>query len=358
MLSRGRKFLLSAAACTLATSLALVGNSAIASADPVSAAAGAAAGQTVASARATLDALDEQVGQLEEQYKQAQVVQEASAKRAAALQADVTAQTARVDALHKQAAGFARAAFQSAGVDQTTQLFVSGDPESFMKQISTASKVDENMNDLLVRYQSEQANLVDLKRAADAEAAKATEAVQAMAKATEQAKAKLADQQALLSQLSAEQRAAVEADTAVTTNAAAAAAAAPAGAASTSTMSGGTAAGQKAAAYAIAHVGSRYVWGAAGPSAFDCSGLMLAAYATAGISIEHSAIGLSRSYRPVARGDLQTGDLVFWYRPIHHVGMYVGNGMVVHARNPRVGVVMQSLDSYGAPYSGAVRVTG
>ena len=65
MLSRGRKFLLSAAACTLATSLALVGNSAIASADPVSAAAGAAAGQTVASARATLDALDEQVGQLD-----------------------------------------------------------------------------------------------------------------------------------------------------------------------------------------------------------------------------------------------------------------------------------------------------
>jgi cell wall-associated NlpC family hydrolase len=118
---------------------------------------------------------------------------------------------------------------------------------------------------------------------------------------------------------------------------------------------------RQAVAYALAQVGDSYVWGAEGPSAFDCSGLMVAAYRSAGVSITHSAIGLSRTGRSVSKSNLQPGDLIFWYSPVHHVGIYVGGGMMVHARNVRVGVVKQSVDSYirqGAPYSGAVRIVG
>lgn len=351
MLSRGRKYLLSAAVSTLSVSVMLAGSPFVANATPT--------GDQVAAASAKLTQLEAEVSQLEEQFAQAKVAQEAAQKRANALQVDVAAQQVKVQALRQQAAVIARVSFQDSGIDATTQLFVSGDPENFLQQISTVVKVDENMNDLLQRFQAEQANLADLKRAADAEAAKADAGVKAMATATDQAKAKVGEQQAVLANLSNEQRAAAlaAADTAGTDNAAAAKAVSsvPAG---SQVSGGGSAIGRAAAAYALAHVGASYVWGATGPNAFDCSGLMLAAYASAGMSIDHSSIGLSRTGRPVSRDQLQPGDLIFYYSPIHHVAMYVGNGMMVHARNPRNGVVYQSVASYPAPYSGAVRLVG
>lgn len=78
-------------------------------------------------------------------------------------------------------------------------------------------------------------------------------------------------------------------------------------------------------------LGSAYVWGATGPTTFDCSGLMQWAYKQAGVSLPRSSRQQSTFGAPVARSQLQPGDLVFYYSPVSHVGMYVGNGMMVHA---------------------------
>ena len=85
---------------------------------------------------------------------------------------------------------------------------------------------------------------------------------------------------------------------------------------------------------ALDQVGDAYVYGAAGPDAFDCSGLTMYAWAAAGVSLSHSSSIQSGQGLPVSVSDVQPGDLVFYYSPVSHVGMYIGNGMIVHAPNP------------------------
>jgi cell wall-associated NlpC family hydrolase len=92
-----------------------------------------------------------------------------------------------------------------------------------------------------------------------------------------------------------------------------------------------TAAAQTAVNTALAQLGKPYVWGAAGPGSYDCSGLVLAAYRAAGISLPHSSSMQSTMGRPVAANALQPGDLVFFYSPVSHVAMYIGNGQIVQA---------------------------
>ena len=111
--------------------------------------------------------------------------------------------------------------------------------------------------------------------------------------------------------------------------------------------------GGPAVAYAKAQVGKSYVWGAAGPNSFDCSGLTMAAYAQAGISLPHNSSAQYNSSPKISESELQPGDLVFYYSPISHVGIYIGNGQVVNALNPGSGVQVSGL--HDMPYVGAVR---
>jgi cell wall-associated NlpC family hydrolase len=85
-------------------------------------------------------------------------------------------------------------------------------------------------------------------------------------------------------------------------------------------------------AYAKAQLGKPYVWAAAGPNGFDCSGLVMASYARAGIKLPHQTGGLIGRGRSVSRAQLQPGDLVF--PSSGHVGIYLGDGMMIHAPHP------------------------
>ena len=109
--------------------------------------------------------------------------------------------------------------------------------------------------------------------------------------------------------------------------------------------------------YALAQVGKKYVWGAAGPDAFDCSGLTMASWAKAGVSFDHFS-GLQYSeLTKVSRSQIKPGDLLFFYSVDEHVGMYIGGGQFVHASNPRRGIRIDSLDSdwYSRNFVAAVR---
>jgi cell wall-associated NlpC family hydrolase len=116
-----------------------------------------------------------------------------------------------------------------------------------------------------------------------------------------------------------------------------------------------TAAAQTAVDTAMAQLGDPYVWAGAGPDTFDCSGLTQYAYAAAGIYLPHSSNMQSTVGTAVAYADLQPGDLVFFYSPVSHVGMYIGNGQMVHA--PHTGDVVRVVDLVYMPdYAGARRI--
>lgn len=178
------------------------------------------------------------------------------------------------------------------------------------------------------------------------------------------AEAKLAEQQELADELGeaydrwvAEQNAAAEA--------AAAAAASPTG---NSTGSGGgsgsgydppdvSGAAGIAINYAYGALGSTYVWGSAGPSTYDCSGLTSAAWAAAGVSIPHSASSQWSSLPRVNLSDVQPGDIIYYGNYGPHVALYVGGGQIIHARHPGPGgeVQLDGMYAYDDPW-GAVRV--
>jgi len=132
---------------------------------------------------------------------------------------------------------------------------------------------------------------------------------------------------------------------------------APAAAPAPAPVAAGSSAAQTAVNTALAQVGKPYVWGAAGPGSFDCSGLTQYAYKAAGVSLPHSSSMQSGMGTPVARSALQPGDLVFFYSPVSHVGMYIGNGQMVHASTAGEPVKVVALDSM-PDYNSARRIVG
>ncbi|MTD59503.1 C40 family peptidase, partial [Amycolatopsis pithecellobii] len=112
-------------------------------------------------------------------------------------------------------------------------------------------------------------------------------------------------------------------------------------------------AAQQAVNVALSKLGSNYVWGATGPSTFDCSGLTLFSYGKAGISLPRTAASQQGVGMAVSRSQLQPGDLVFFGSPAHHVGIYLGDGKMVHA--PDTGDVVK-ISPLQNDYSGARRV--
>ena len=158
------------------------------------------------------------------------------------------------------------------------------------------------------------------------------------------------DQQASLARDLEQQRAeylrALAAQRAALEQAQAAAAAPPAPAPLVAPPVNGTAASVAVSA-AYSAIGAEYVWGSAGPTTFDCSGLTSWAWAQAGVSIPHSSSGQYSSLPHVALSDVQPGDLIFYFSPISHVAIYVGGGTIIHARHPGPGGQVQTSSMYG-----------
>ncbi|MFI5613497.1 NlpC/P60 family protein [Amycolatopsis sp. NPDC051903] len=129
-----------------------------------------------------------------------------------------------------------------------------------------------------------------------------------------------------------------------------ASAAAPAPASATAQAGKGAA----ALGRALTQRGKPYVWGAAGPNAYDCSGLVVWAFKQVGVSLPHSSRLQSTIGTPVSRAALQPGDLVFFYTPVSHVGIYAGGGNVLHASQPGQPVKISPLSAM--PFHNARRI--
>lgn len=107
----------------------------------------------------------------------------------------------------------------------------------------------------------------------------------------------------------------------------------------------GSAAGAVALRAALTRLGDPYVWAAAGPHAFDCSGLVVWSFQQAGLALPHSSQALAAGGQPVSRERMQPGDVVTYYDDASHVGLYVGHGKIVHASTYGVPVAVAPVDN-------------
>ena len=110
----------------------------------------------------------------------------------------------------------------------------------------------------------------------------------------------------------------------------------------------------QAARWAMTQQLKPYIWGAEGPHGYDCSGLVMWAYAKVGIRLPHYTGSQWTAGRQIPRDQLRPGDLVFFYSDLHHVGIYIGGGLMVHA--PRTGDVVRVASINNRPFAGAVRI--
>jgi len=339
---------------------------------------------TVPEARNLIKQLQTNAAGIDQQYTDVKEQIKAGRAQLRLKRADVQAQTQKVERLKLQVGQIALAQFQNRNLDTAARLFVTTDTEGFLSQISTVQKVSENQNSALQDYQQAQANLAALQHSAETDLAalgekekqiksltaasdkKLDQAKQVLAKLTADQQKQLAEaEKKATAKANAEARAATKApaktnaDSRATTKAPAKAnaedrrAATKAPRDSTRSSVTGTSKGAKALAYAKAQLGEPYARSGAGPSSWDCSGLTMMAWGSVGVSLPHSSRQQFSRGRSVAKSDLQLGDLVFFYSDISHVGLYAGNGQVIHA--PRPGKSVEYIKMSYMPYAGARR---
>lgn len=264
----------------------------------------------------------------------------------------------------------ARAAYTSGGLDTSLQLLLSEDPNEFLAQSAALDAVQRGQAAALRKTATARLRLAQSEAAVLDKEARAKDLRDRMKEAKDEADDRYADAQKILNNLEEEQRQRLERLAREEREAARAAAAAAAAQLSASSGGGSSSAGggftgsgraAKAVQYALAQVGDRYVAAAAGPSAFDCSGLTMTAWRQAGVSLPHYSRSQYSVTRRIPLSQAQPGDLVFYFgNGARHVGLYIGNGKMVHAANPRSGVLVSNILGpwYSSRFSGIGRVVG
>jgi cell wall-associated NlpC family hydrolase len=327
---------------------------------------------TIDQVKTQLDSLYQQAADANEAYNAAKDAEDKLQHQVDGINRDMSAEQAAMAQTQSRLGGLAAAQYRNANVDPTLQLMLQADPSSMLTMSATVGRVTENSAETLKLLAQQKADL----------AAKAKEAADKMAlldRNTKDAEAKkkqfdgdVAKAQALLNSLQAQQRAALEAqrerEQAAAVAAANAAAAKQAAASSSSSSSsssgssgssgstgstsgGGSGSGSAptvsipsvsgraaaAVAFAKAQLGKPYIFGATGPGGYDCSGLTQAAWKAAGVSIPRTATAQMQGLSAIPASAAQPGDLVFFYGNssyVNHVGLYIGNGLVLHAPRP------------------------
>ena len=277
----------------------------------------------------------------------------ASTARVNALKAAIAKQQGQVDTVKRQIGSLAVAGYQTSGMSTTAQLRLSPNPDQFLSQASTAQAFAGQQDTALRRYQQAEGKLTDLQASEQTELS-ALQAVQAQQDTLkEQLQTNLNAAQKVLDKLSDTDRKRIAQENAD---------AAEKARQQRPTRSGDRvdnlpvpASGRAGTAVqaALSQLGDPYVWGADGPSSYDCSGLMMYAWGKAGVSLSHSSKAQASEGRRVSKSQLMPGDLVFYYSPISHVAMYIGGGRIVHAPRPGKSVEIAPMDEM--PYNTAVR---
>ncbi|WKV72287.1 NlpC/P60 family protein [Streptomyces sp. PCS3-D2] len=302
---------------------------------------------TPAQIKTEVDRLYEEAEAANERYNGAKEQADEAEKALTDLRDEAARKADQLNTARGALGTLAASQYRSGSLGTAVRLALADDPQEYLAQASFISRAgDRNAAGIAavrrkldeVSQLREQASgrLSDLRSRQDELAAHKAEAEQ-----------KLAAARRLLARLTAEERAAYEAPAPGT----AAAPSGPATAAPPPPADGSRAA--RAVSFARSAIGKPYVWGATGPGSFDCSGLTQAAWRSAGVSLPRTTYTQINAGRRVSRDQLAPGDLVFFYSGITHVGLYVGNGQMIHAPRPGSTVRLAPIDSM--PWAGASR---
>ncbi|MCX4512731.1 C40 family peptidase [Streptomyces sp. NBC_01619] len=303
--------------------------------------------------KAKADRLYEEAEAATEKYNGAKEKADAARTAANALRDEAARRTERLNASRNALGSFATAQYRSRGLDPAVQLALTSDPVRYLAGAELTERVGERQATAIAGVQRQMREISQVRREAGERLAELEERRAELARHRSTIRKKLAAAEALLARLTADQRAAYTAqdgtptgradrDTARTAPGTPAPVAAP------------NARAAQAVAYAYGALGKPYVWGATGPSAFDCSGLTQAAWRSAGVSLPRTTYTQINAGQRVPRSQLAPGDLVFFYSGVSHVGLYIGGGRMIHA--PRAGAPVRIAPIDQMPYAGATRV--
>ena len=252
-------------------------------------------------------------------------------RQSSLLQQHIAAEQQDVDDLDQGLGAMAVAQFrQGGGLDPVMQLMFSADPQGYLEQATTMAEAGSAVANLLAAVEADERQLGRDRARAEAQLKQLERVRQLIAGSKSEVQHRIGRAQALLASLSGAQRdqLAQAENGAAALAAQAAAAALPPGE--------GPADSRAAVALAAARsmLGRPYVYGAAGPSAFDCSGLMVWSWRQAGVALPRTSQAQAYAGQRIPLSQARPGDLVIYYGDMHHVGMYAGNGMVIHAPYP------------------------
>lgn len=322
-------------AVTLATatvgSIALVPN--LAQADP---------NQSLTDVQKKVNDLQNQAEVATEAYNQANAQLSDLQHKVDQIQSRITLEQQALGQAQTSLGSLAAAQYKSGGVDSTLQLMLASAPDSFLQQATALNEVTSQTASSLKSAEEIERQLQQDKAMAAKDLAELQKTRDYMAAQQAEIKAKQKAAQDLLNSLTPTQRVQynhlqsqgeIKAPTSLppATNPRAAA----------------------AVAFAKAQLGKPYVYGASGPNAWDCSGLTMAAWAQAGVSMPHSSSEQYYDFPHVSESQLQPGDLIIYYSTLHHVAIYVGNGIMIHA--PHTGAVVEYGNVNEMPIAGFVR---
>lgn len=299
-----------------------------------------------------LAALARQNDQIVEKYNQADLAYQA--KKAVATQASEAYEVAqgRMVQAEQQLAQSAAAQYEGGTFSATGALLSSNSGSSYLDQLDTLSMISQHNAQVVSSFAVIQKQAKLAKVRADNLYAQAQQTRAALNRQHDATKSQIARYTKLLSSLNQQQRAlwAARQGAAISQGAATAMTA--------NAVHASSAQARAAVQFALAQVGKPYVWGAAGPSSYDCSGLTMAAWQQGGVSLPHSAADQYNYGHHVSYDQLQPGDLMFFYQPIGHVTIYIGNGMMVSAPEPGENVQVVSTERFRNDFVGATRLVG
>ncbi|MEU8645861.1 MULTISPECIES: C40 family peptidase [unclassified Streptomyces] len=291
-------------------------------------------------------------------------------KRVDTLLDDVAERTEKLNSAREELGSFAAAQYRTgASTPGTATLLLADDPQDYFDQTQLMSRLTTRQKAAVDDYVTEQAATTKKRTEASESLQSLTTSQNALKTSKATVQRKLSAARDLLSKLTAEEKARLAAiekkkreqaaakAAELARQQAAAEKAAKEKATEQGSSSGGTTGSSgstatdpsyatkagKALAFARTQIGKPYVWGATGPDSYDCSGLTQAAWKAAGVSLPRVTYDQVNAGTTVSLTDAKPGDLVFFYDDISHVGLYIGNGMMIHAPKPGAYVREESI---------------
>ncbi|MEU1090988.1 NlpC/P60 family protein [Streptomyces sp. NPDC005576] len=343
-----RQRLLTGSAARSAAALALAG---AATATAATGSAHAEPRLTAAQVKSTVDQLYREAEVATERYDGAEEKAGDAARALSALRDEAARRTDLLNESRHALGSLAAAQYRSGGLDPALQLLLTSDPDEYLERSSYVERAGDRQAGAISGIRRQITGIDQVRDRAEDESAVLAAREAELARHKKKITRSLADARRLLHTLTAAERAAYEPDRSGGTESATASGAA-------SGVPGAVAAPNSRAAQAVAFaygaLGKPYVWGATGPSGYDCSGLTQAAWQAAGVSLPRTTYTQINAGQRVSRSQLAPGDLVFFYSGISHVGLYVGDGKMIHAPHPGAPIRIAPIDEM--PFAGATRV--